>query len=65
MKHLLFPLLATAVLTLNAFAAPEGFDRAAVGSPPAGWTVGITGAGEPRWTVEADASAPFGPKPTA
>jgi hypothetical protein len=29
------------------------FDTDAVGQPPAGWTCGTTGKGNPRWTVEA------------
>ena len=37
------------------------FDQDRVGSLPAGWTAGVTGRGTPRWTVEADASAPSPP----
>jgi hypothetical protein len=37
------------------------FDQDPVGSLPAGWTGGVTGRGAPRWTVEADASAPSRP----
>ena len=37
------------------------FDADAVGSLPGGWTAGVTGRGAPRWTVEADASAPSRP----
>lgn len=29
-----------------------------VGAPPKGWTITLTGKGEPKWTVEVDASAP-------
>jgi hypothetical protein len=39
-----------------------GFDNDAPGSPPSGWTVGVTGKGSPKWTVESDATAPGGPK---
>jgi len=45
-------------VTGSAMAAPINFDADAVGRPPAGWTCGATGDGSPRWTVEADASAP-------
>ncbi len=38
-----------------------GFDADAVGTLPAGWSAGVTGRGSPRWTVEADSSAPSKP----
>jgi len=41
--------------------APVTFDADAVGRQPAGWTCGATGKGNPRWTVEKDASAPSRP----
>jgi hypothetical protein len=34
------------------------FDSDALGAPPSGWTVGVTGRGAPRWIIEADDSAP-------
>jgi hypothetical protein len=34
------------------------FEADAVGAMPVGWTSTCTGAGEPRWTVEQEASAP-------
>jgi hypothetical protein len=34
------------------------FDADPVGAPPPGWTSGSTGGGNPRWTVEADPTAP-------
>jgi hypothetical protein len=38
------------------------FDRAAVGHPPAGWTVAMTHSGAaPRWEVREDTSAPLPP----
>jgi hypothetical protein len=39
----------------------ENFDKTTVGTLPAGWTCGVTGKGNPRWKVEADASAPSNP----
>ena len=42
-------------------AQAEGFDRAASGAPPTGWSAAVTGEGEPRWTVERDDSAPSKP----
>ena len=52
---------AAAVLALGAQAQTLGFDQDAPGSPPKGWTCGATGSGKPRWTVEADPSAPSPP----
>jgi hypothetical protein len=37
------------------------FDSTAPGTLPAGWVSGVTGKGVPRWSVEADASAPSKP----
>ena len=37
------------------------FDRDAAGAVPAGWRAGVTGRGSPKWSVEADASAPSKP----
>ena len=37
------------------------FDADAIGIAPPGWTAGVTGRGSPRWTVEADATAPSKP----
>jgi len=34
------------------------FDDTGTGKPPPGWTVAITGKGEPKWTVERDDTAP-------
>lgn len=45
----------------SVLAADENFDRAEPGKAPAGWTVGIAGEGEPKWTVERDDSAPSKP----
>lgn len=55
------------ITTLAAFAVTAAsaetirFDNADSGKPPPGWTVAITGKGEPRWTVEKDDSAPSKP----
>jgi hypothetical protein len=37
------------------------FDQMIVGAAPAGWATGVTGKGTPRWTIEADATAPSPP----
>ena len=40
----------------------EGFDATRPGSLPPGWECGVTGKGTPRWTVEADPTAPSAPQ---
>jgi hypothetical protein len=52
---------ATIVAATTAFAETDTFDKAAVGSPPPDWTCGVTGRGSPKWTIEADTSAPSRP----
>ena len=42
-------------------AAMENFDQEKAGALPAGWECGVTGNGKPRWTVDADGSAPSAP----
>ena len=37
------------------------FDQATPGTLPTGWLAGVTGGGSPKWTVEADVSAPSKP----
>ena len=39
----------------------DGFDRANPGSVPPGWSCGVTGSGDPKWTVEKDPTAPSAP----
>jgi hypothetical protein len=51
----------SASLVLGTQAASFNFDADPAGSAPAGWTCGVTGKGSPRWTVEADTSAPSKP----
>jgi hypothetical protein len=50
----------TLVAASGAVAQALSFDNDTPGQAPAGWTCGVTGGGSPRWTVEADASAPGG-----
>jgi len=51
----------TVISASAAFAETDGFDGYARGTPPAGWTCGVTGKGAPQWTVDADPSAPSAP----
>lgn len=46
---------------MSAHAETMGFDSDATGAPPSGWTCGVTGKGNPRWTVEVDPTAPSRP----
>lgn len=39
----------------------EDFDKATAGATPNGWSVAVTGTGEPVWTVENEDSAPSPP----
>jgi hypothetical protein len=62
MKSPTIPLLALTSLAASfALADTANFDAAETGKSPTGWTVAITGKGEPRWTVEKDDSAPSKP----
>jgi hypothetical protein len=45
----------------NSPSAVVDFDRMRPGAAPEGWTCGVTGRGEPRWSVEPDATAPSPP----
>ncbi|MCK1708085.1 hypothetical protein IVA83_02635 [Bradyrhizobium sp. 143] len=45
----------------NAMAETLNFDSAAAGTSPEGWTLTMTGKGEPKWTVEAEPTAPSKP----
>jgi hypothetical protein len=53
--------MATLFSTAAAAAETTGFDADPVGGLPAGWRAGVTGRGSPKWSVEADASAPSKP----
>lgn len=45
-------------MTTNAFAESVNFDKEKPGFLPHGWTAGVTGQGQPKWTVESDPTAP-------
>lgn len=44
--------------TVAGVAETANFDRDAIGAPPKGWTLTMTGKGTPKWTVERDETAP-------
>lgn len=50
--------LLVSFVSTSALAQSVNFDSDPVGSPPVGWTCGVTGSGKPRWAVAADPSAP-------
>src|SRR5258708_32725398 len=58
-------LFATAMFALilrgHAMAETLNFDSAAAGTPPDGWTLTMTGRGEPKWTIETEPTAPSKP----
>lgn len=45
----------------NPLAQTISFDEDAAGAVPAGWRVGVTGRGSPKWSIESDATAPSKP----
>ena len=51
------------VLLMGGYAMAEtiDFDDAGAGASPQGWILTMTGKGEPKWTVEAEATAPSKP----
>ena len=51
-------LLPTCLVSAPGLAQTVHFDRDVVGAVSAGWTCGVTGRDSPRWSVEADPSAP-------
>jgi hypothetical protein len=53
--------LAIFALGGNAWAGAVNFDVARTGAPPPGWTVGQTGNGQSKWSVETDETAPSKP----
>ena len=62
MKGKLPTLVLAGAAAVSAHAQSEGFDTAKAGALPAGWECGVTGKGTPRWSVQADPSAPSAPQ---
>src|SRR3977135_4437115 len=58
---LFFSTFASVAAMKTTHAETFSFDRDATGALPAGWRSGVTGRGSPKWSVEADASAPSRP----
>jgi hypothetical protein len=61
MKHLALSLCAATACAVSVRPETIPFDDAKVGALPSGWFAGVTGQGQPKWTVETDASAPSKP----
>jgi hypothetical protein len=58
---LIIPTLASVAIMTTTHAETFSFDRDAPGALPAGWRSGVTGRGSPKWSVEAEPSAPSKP----
>ncbi|MGX1170279.1 hypothetical protein AB7M16_006545 [Bradyrhizobium sp. USDA 372] len=58
---LILALMLALLMGGNAMAETLNFDNAPAGTAPAGWTLTMTGKGEPKWTVEAEPTAPSKP----
>ncbi|MDH7501418.1 MAG: hypothetical protein QHJ82_01710 [Verrucomicrobiota bacterium] len=58
--HTMAAIALTAVIAGCVSVRMDNFDKATVGSLPRSWAAGITGTGEPKWSVEKDESAPSG-----
>ena len=56
MKRMLFAALCG--FAFQVVAETKAFEADVVGQPPAGWTCGATGRGNPKWSIEADPTAP-------
>lgn len=54
-------ILALSFACLSIRAESINFDDTKAGELPKGWVAGVTGEGKPKWSVEADASAPSKP----
>src|SRR6186713_2077292 len=55
-------LLVPCLLSSAVMAETTTFEAEVIGQPPAGWTCGATGRGNPKWSVEADHSSRAGGK---
>lgn len=60
MEKLIMGIVIAAAAT-GACGETVNFDKDRPGALPAEWNAGVTGRGAPRWSVEADASAPSAP----
>lgn len=58
MRMVLLVAIAAIWMAESSCAETSNFDKDKTGAVPEGWVAGVTGKGEPKWTVEADDSAP-------
>lgn len=58
MKAILAAAMILSLMEGNAMADQASFANDAVGAPPKGWTLTMTGSGKPKWTIEKDETAP-------
>jgi hypothetical protein len=59
-KRVLVSAIVLSMTAIGAMAETASFADDPVGATPKGWTATVTGKGNPKWTVEKDASAPSG-----
>jgi len=57
----LLPITGATAIAAIAYASTDGFDEQLPGTPPRGWTCGVTGSGQPKWIIEAQTDAPSRP----
>jgi hypothetical protein len=58
MTRLVATSIALIAIESMAMAETVNFDDGIAGAAPAGWVLSKTGTGQPKWTIEADATAP-------
>jgi hypothetical protein len=58
MTRMMMTILLFLAMGRMAMAETVSFDGDVAGSPPKGWTLTMTGTGNPKWTVEKDDTAP-------
>src|ERR1700722_6234297 len=58
MKRIVAAATVLCLMEAMAMADKASFETDAIGTPPQGWTVTLTGRGNPKWTVEQDQTAP-------
>src|SRR5215813_1669329 len=61
MKTVTRAMLTMGIAAAAMLAQSVNFDNLTTGAPPPGWTATLTGRGNPKWTVEQDATAPSPP----
>src|SRR4051794_6210529 len=61
MRILIGLMMLALIMEGTAMAETLNFDDAIVGKSPEGWTLSMTGKGQPKWTIETEPTAPSKP----